>query len=420
MLVFAGSALPVVNHGITEINVVRAQNDGVVDEAVVHFGCVDFHSSLADQHVAFQIDTFERTEYAGPSRRSSVQTGEYAVCVVVQKSQVYVFGTNHQVEASLGGGTDSDVSVHTGHAAVGRVCHACVQENCIFLLLPTTVQVHFAQISLVESEVPYMEVGIHFGAFHQVGCVGPSGGLSGKIHGVEINDVEDVFQIDVFQIDRQGIARVARYVTVENQVTVTLFDGESVDVDQARRGMYAGGMYVPDRVVDDDLRGMKFDVGEHLLFFVSGKPGVGRDGTLIDFFGVVGPIQSCVDIVMGGAGQQSEVHGGFADLLFEIDGTGEGIVDTAGQNPYVVQLLPVVVERRDGRIEVQFLGTAVEITVDVSGFRDLQWDAENLFNRLRMVDVHVQGHFVRRVFFKLRCFDERRDIGMEQFPAVGD
>ena len=115
-----------------------------------------------------------------------------------------------------------------------------------------------------------------------------------------------------------------------------MFDGESVDVDQARRGMYAGGMYVPDRVVDDDLRGMKFDVGEHLLFFVSGKPGISRDGTLIDFFGVVGPIQSCVDIVMGGAGQQSEVHGGFADLLFEIDGTGEGIVDTAGQNPNVV------------------------------------------------------------------------------------
>ena len=121
---------------------------------------------------------------------------------------------------------------------------------------------------------------------------------------------------------------------------------------------------------------MKFDVGEHLLFFVSGEPSIGRDGTLIDFFGVVGPIQSYVDIVMGGAGQQSEVHGGFADLLFEIDGTGEGIVDTAGQNPYVVQLLPVVVERRDGRIEVQFLGTAVEITVDVSGFRDLQRDAE--------------------------------------------
>ena len=102
VLVFAGSALPVVNHGITEINVVRAQNDGVVDEAVVHFGCVDFHSSLADQHVAFQIDTFERTEYAGPPRRSSVQTGEYAVCVVVQKSQVYVFGTNHQSRPPLG------------------------------------------------------------------------------------------------------------------------------------------------------------------------------------------------------------------------------------------------------------------------------------------------------------------------------
>ena len=135
---------------------------------------------------------------------------------------------------------------------------------------------------------------------------------------------------------------------------------------------------------------------------------------------MVGPIQSCVDIVMGGAGQQPEIYGSFADLLFEIESAGEGIVDTAGQNPYVVQLLPVVVERRDGGIEVQFLGTAVEITVDVSGFRDLQRDVENLFNRFRVVDVHVQGYFVRSVFFKLGCFDERRDIGMEQFPAVGD
>ena len=48
VFVFAGRALPVVNHGITEINVVRAQDDGIVDEAVVHFGCVDFHSSFAD------------------------------------------------------------------------------------------------------------------------------------------------------------------------------------------------------------------------------------------------------------------------------------------------------------------------------------------------------------------------------------
>lgn len=103
----------------------------------------------------------------------------------------------------MGGSAYSDVSVYTGHASVGRVCHACVQENCIFLLLPTAVQVHFAQISLVESEVPDMEMGIHFGAFHQVGCVDPSGGLSGKIYGVEIDDVENVFQIDVFQVNRQ-------------------------------------------------------------------------------------------------------------------------------------------------------------------------------------------------------------------------
>ena len=123
-----------------------------------------------------------------------------------------------------------------------------------------------------------MEVASTSGAFHQVGCVGPSGGLSGKIHGVEINDVEDVFQIDVFQIDLKESPGLPDTLPLRIRWRSPCSMANPFDVDQARRGMYAGGMYVPDRVVDDDLRGMKFDVGEHLLFFVLGKPGVGRDG----------------------------------------------------------------------------------------------------------------------------------------------
>ena len=71
MVIFIRTALAVVNLGIPEINMIRTQYDRVVLNVVGYICYANLKISFIDEHVTFQVDGFERTEYSGPSGCSS-------------------------------------------------------------------------------------------------------------------------------------------------------------------------------------------------------------------------------------------------------------------------------------------------------------------------------------------------------------
>ena len=261
-----GSAVLVVNHGIVEYDFSRSDGHLIIIHVILRVQDVHFHAGMFYQHVAFEVDTAKRTEYAEIAGGASLQVGEDSCRILVQEVQIGVVGRDVQVESAARLMSRSDGTLHARHAAFHRVVHQGIQENGMLAGFPSGVGVHGPHRSQVEREVLHVQICFNGRILFQVVGIDTSGGIAVELHGVEVDHVEHILQIDVLEIGHKCVVLLVGNRSVNTQIAVgRLVDQEVVNMHRAGFDFHARRMNIPHGVVDDNAARVEIDDRAGLL-----------------------------------------------------------------------------------------------------------------------------------------------------------
>ena len=316
--VHSGPSLRVVERDVAHPDGVGAQDYAVASQVVVGVGGVDMCAGLVHQNVAVEVDLFEGSEDSHVACGTACEVGEDARGELVQEIEVAAVCVDVEVDAAawfrLAG---CDGALHGGLVVVGRVFHACFQQDAAFALTPVGMYVHVAHAAAVEGEILHLQVGVGRGFVGEVASIDATGGDAIEIHGVEVDDVEDVSQVDAMQVGRQRIGLLWRHTAAHAEILLALRNLEAVEVHRLVAVLEVGWMDGPQRVADDEVRLVHQPSYTLLPGCILEEACAHVHLSDLCAWRVVVPVQSAAYLVAGRVGIQSELHGLAFHLAFE-------------------------------------------------------------------------------------------------------
>ena len=297
---------------------VGAQDYAVASQVVVGVGGIDVCAGLVHQYVAVEVDLLEGTEDSHVPCGTACEVGEDARGELVQEIEVAAVGVDFEVDAAAGSRlAGSDGALHGGLVVVGRVFHACFQQDAAFALTPVGMYVHVAHAATVEGEVLHLQVSVGRGFVGEVAGIDAAGGDAVEIYGVEVDDVEDVSQVDAMQVGCQRVGLLWRHTATHAEILLALRNLEAVEVHRLVAVLEVGRMDGPQRIADDEVR--LVHLPSHTLLPGGVLEEACADVHLSDLcaFRVVVPVQAAAYLVAGRVGIQSKLHGLALHFAFE-------------------------------------------------------------------------------------------------------
>ena len=88
-----------------------------------------------------------------------------------------------------------------------------------------------------------------------------SGSIAVEVDGIEAHKLQHVFDVDIFEVDSDGVRGVFRGNAVDDEVLLTMADGEVLDVEELVGVSDEAALDVPVGVVDVDDRRHDGNVG---------------------------------------------------------------------------------------------------------------------------------------------------------------
>ena len=115
------------------------------------------------EKVSFKVDLLERSEHPCPSGCPAVEVAEYARGIHVEEMDVDASCVYVQFKSAVRPPSRSDVSLDGGMMVVGEVVYVSIERDALAVVPEVTVDVHVAEVGIVEGEVVHLEVSVHHG-----------------------------------------------------------------------------------------------------------------------------------------------------------------------------------------------------------------------------------------------------------------
>ena len=175
------------------------------------------------------------------------------------------------------------------------------EDVYLFLFfVPRNLCVKGSHATVFELEVVDRQSPVGLEVAEEIAQAAAACGLAAEGHGIEIDEVEDVFNIQVTHANEDRILAVVRCHTVERQKLLLVLHGELVNLQVLVVVGDGRGVDVPLCVHDGDGRGGKVDKG----YLVSVERGVeasaGGNLTAHALIGIVVPLQGRGQLVVEG------------------------------------------------------------------------------------------------------------------------
>ena len=268
-----------------------------------------------------------------------MHVGENTVDEGLEESQVRASGADVQVQPLFFG---RDIPVYE-RGVLLVLFNVSQKAHAAQFVIPFAFDVSLPQQGVVQGEAFHVQARVHDGVVQHVMQVDFSGNQPVELHGMELDDIHDVLQVDVAQVYQATVGFGFSNPSVCPYVLVTVLKQEITDINDTFINHYLRGMYIPDAVIQDNPAGLDLNPGVQLVFlfrFIEMRYGLqlSAEGR----FGIVSPIDRCPEAVFFCQSLYSQIHHASlfhafvgAELAFQ---SGIGIVAEEGPS-FVIGIL---------------------------------------------------------------------------------
>ena len=247
----------------------------------------------------------------------------------------------------------------------------------------------------LEQEVVDIQLCVCGGVGEDVLDVCFSCGIACKLNTVEVDEVQDIAHINVFQVDHHGVVGIVCRHTVDDDMLFVMVDLEMVDGQVACRVDDVTGLYLPDGVADGNLRRVEDDVCCVLAAFCLEELRVGIDFAPYVFLAAIVERQfGCQQVVLcDGVGIDVYLCTLGANLL-ELQVGMQHVVGGVQQKVYVLIFSVVIGKCGCVDLHAHTLFLVVDNPFDMCLLRQREWQVEENIQPVRPVDIGIDGKVV--------------------------
>ena len=271
--------------------------------------------------------------------------------------------------------------------------------------------------SLVQLEIVYLQLCLHFGVLHQPSQCGVTRDEAVKLHGIELHHIQYISQVDVLQLGYTYVIVLLADGTVGLDETVVALEQEAVDVDFSRVEGYGRRVHVPYGIVKYYLTGLKLDVGAQLAVLVVrlGEVRNGKYPSAVSDAGIVSPVHQRAQFIVGSSSTCRKCQHGTA---FEQDVAVESHFQAVGRilNCKVrrFEALPVVIYFGKIAFHPYPSDAVVDVAFQSSRHGELKRNIQQLFQSACITHPDIKFEIVLRLRQVLFQVEQSRDIALRR------
>ena len=136
-----------------------------------------------------------------------------------------------------------------------------IDVNLLLLLVPEHEGMQDAHASPFKLEIVDIQAGMAVEIIKERLDDGLSRGFAAELHGIEIHQVQDILHLHLVQVYRQRVTGVLAGSAIDGDMLLLVVHVEVVDQQVVLRIEDIRWLHVPDRIVEDDMRGLYADMG---------------------------------------------------------------------------------------------------------------------------------------------------------------
>ena len=416
-------AVRVVNRVVLEQNFVGNERNRGVSQGVGRVERLDADRS-AGSGIAREVDVVQWTVKSQISSHLQVDVAHKTAAKTLQKLSASLVRRDEQFQFVV---LRRNIAVHEGvhgekthlqdarRERSNRVVGDSVDVDLLRLVVQPSRRAERSHSSVFKVEIGHTEFRSGLWRTEKVGDEGFSRRQTAEFHGIEIDKVEDVFDINILQFGDERVGGGRGRPTVDDEVLVVARNGEMVDGEVVFAIYNRARLDRPKRVANREVRRVNIDVGSVFSVGRLEELRVGVQHALHRAQRVVFKVERGGEMVVGSVGVERQPQ--LVSVVgYAADGgvRAQGVVGRRDVQNGIAILAVVVDEMRQSGFEVHLAVAVVDLPFQMHRLAQRERDFKEIFEPFAVGDIRADAEIVANRLRLLRQTGQSREFAAHE------